>query len=107
MIIDACLHEVLEESPEEEGEQRTGQVEAFITVVISVIQLTAPKSSKQQPNITVFNKQDTLLIITKKNSSPEKNVAFRIICIHYTESMFNLFSKFKFENDNTRRNEFF
>ena len=46
MIIDACLHEVLEESPEEEGEQRTGQVEAFITVVISVIQLTAPKSSK-------------------------------------------------------------
>jgi hypothetical protein len=37
----ACLHEILEESSEEEGEKRTSQIQALVPVVITVIQLTA------------------------------------------------------------------
>jgi hypothetical protein len=36
-----CLHEILEESSEEESEKRTSQIQALVPVVITIIQLTA------------------------------------------------------------------
>jgi hypothetical protein len=39
-LLIACLHEILEESSEEEGEKRTSQIQALVPVVITVIQLT-------------------------------------------------------------------
>ncbi len=47
----ACLHEILEESSEEEGEKRTSQIQALVPVVITVIQLTASQRCQQQPAI--------------------------------------------------------
>jgi hypothetical protein len=46
-----CLHKVLEESPEEEGEERTGQVQPLVPVMIPVIQLTATEGRQQQSAI--------------------------------------------------------
>ena len=48
MITDPCLHKILEQSSKEESQQRPSEVQPFVTIVITIVELTTAQVSEQQ-----------------------------------------------------------
>ena len=48
MLTNPCLHKILEQSSKEESQQRPSEVQTFVTIVITIVELTTAQVGKQQ-----------------------------------------------------------